>query len=415
MNSMKKERNRQRIAAFLYVLSIFSFCIPAGIAAGQNAGRWKETAVCLESGEDWTGILLAQMPANGRISLENRVCMQGEGVSAKDFSRLRYQPTAEGTEVFGFYPVYADGHLGELQTCTLTAEENHTPVAAIGSYETYRNMTVAGTLEGIDPDGEPLTVTIAEEPLMGTVSVIPETGSFLYTPYQNRIGTDHFTYCLTDESGAVSTAAEVTIRVSRPQSDLTYEDMKADPAQYAAVRLAELGIWQGSRIGDVSYFEPEKNVTRAEFIAMAVALAEEETVPTADTGFADNESIPVWARPFAAAALKTGIASGSMEDEARVLRAGDDITRAEAAVILCAAAQIPEAAEVETMADEEAIPAWAKTAVTSVCELGILECAGGSFEPEGTLTRAEAAQALYAAYCERERSVVKTGLFSWVL
>ena len=156
-------------------------------------------------------------------------------------------------------------------------------------------------------------------------------------------------------------------------------------------------------------------MTRGELISMAVALSGEETLPVVRTGFADDEAIPAWVRPFAAAAQRTGFVAGQTTPQGVILRAGDPVTRAEAAVILCAAAGLPDAAETGVLADEEAVPAWAGSAAVSAAELGLLETPEGRFDADGLLTRAEGAQAVYRTWLEMQKNTVRTGFFSWVL
>lgn len=399
-------------AMVMCMLMLASACT---FAAGEPVGILRIDSVDFGNTDGMVGVILTALPENGGITLNGRACMRGEGISIMDMEAVRYEPDSMGESSFSYLPVYAEGGIGEARTVMLSASENTAPIACSASFETYRNMLLGGTLTGTDPDGESLTVEIMERPEMGTIAVDADTGAFVYTPYQNRVGTDRFTFCLTDESGGVSAAAEVTIRVARPQSGLEYEDMKASTAQYAAVRLAELGVYEGPKVGNLSYFEPEQEITRAEFVSMAVALAEMDVVPAGNTGFADNEAIPVWARPFAAAALQSGMIEGDGSDGIRSMRADDGITRAEAAVILCAAAGISDAAEVEVFADDGAIPAWAKSAVVNANEMGLLKGTEAGFAPNAVLNREEAAEALYAAYCEREKNIIRTGFFSWIL
>ena len=53
----------------------------------------------------------------------------------------------------------------------------------------------------MNPDGDPLTVTVGTPPGNGVVVLDPETGEFIYTPNPGYEGPDYFTYILCDEAG----------------------------------------------------------------------------------------------------------------------------------------------------------------------------------------------------------------------
>lgn len=88
---------------------------------------------------------------------------------------------------------------------------NNPPVAYDQAVNTAQNTSVAITLIATDPDGDPLTYTIASAPANGTVS---GTGSeVIYTPNADFAGTDTFAYEVRDSAGS-SASATVTINVA---------------------------------------------------------------------------------------------------------------------------------------------------------------------------------------------------------
>ena len=106
-------------------------------------------------------------------------------------------------------------------SCALAPFPNLAPVAFDDVFATPVNVPVSGNViddngNGMDndPDGTPVTVTDAPVtgPSNGSVVVNPD-GSFVYTPDTNFIGTDIFTYEITDEGG-LSATATVTITVT---------------------------------------------------------------------------------------------------------------------------------------------------------------------------------------------------------
>jgi hypothetical protein len=157
--------------------------------------------------------------------------------------------------------------------------------------------------------------------------------------------------------GNASQPATITIRIDKPSTKMSYADMDGNGAHYAAIRLAEAGVFMGEKLGDQYFFGPDEPVTRGEFVAMAVtALNSTEITPVSRTGFADDDDTPAWLKPFASTALKSGIIKGvSTSDGRRVFRSSYVLTRGEAAVILNNALRIVDAGAKSTFADEDSI------------------------------------------------------------
>jgi hypothetical protein len=80
-------------------------------------------------------------------------------------------------------------------------------------------VTISVLANDTDPDGNehlvPSSVAIAAAPSHGSASVNSTTGDVTYTPAAGFSGTDTFQYTVTDDAGAVSNVATVTIVVNR--------------------------------------------------------------------------------------------------------------------------------------------------------------------------------------------------------
>ena len=108
-------------------------------------------------------------------------------------------------KLYGYGLVDASSALGIGQIV------NNPPVAYDQTVNTMKNTPVAITLIAADPDGDPLTYTIASAPANGTVS---GSGSEItYTPNPDITGVDNFTYEVTDGAGSTATAT-VTVNVA---------------------------------------------------------------------------------------------------------------------------------------------------------------------------------------------------------
>ena len=212
--------------------------------------------------------------------------------------------------------------------------EGNAPVAQNLELTTYRNVSVGGRLTAVDPDGDTLSYAVTTEPTKGEVE-LTDDGRFVYTPDTNRKGRDYFGYKATDSEGNSSQEATVIIRIEKQKTRTTYSDLAGDPSQYAATMLAEEGIFVGQQLGGSYVFEPGREVTRGEFLAMCMELGGEELLSAvAATGFADDADIPVWQKRYVATALMDGVISGTVSDGASVFDPESSITVQEAAVML---------------------------------------------------------------------------------
>ena len=265
------------------------------------------------------------------------------------------------------------------------------PVAENMEIRTYRETAVSGTLSAADPDGGELTYEISTPPIKGEIALEPD-GSFVYTPGDGKRGKDYFGYKATDSSGNTSHEATVIISIDKPKSEVTYSDMSGSGAEYAAVRLAEEGIFIGECLGGEYVFSPDEPVTRGEFLAMCMKLADVDLLSgVSRTGFADDEDIDAWMRPYVSTALMCGAISGVSTSEGAVFDPARGITGAEATVMLNNVLGLGDVGYIET--DGE-VPTWASQAIMNLEANGII-VSGEAELP--VLTRAEAALMLCRA------------------
>ena len=189
-----------------------------------------------------------------------------------------------------------------------------------------------GTLAAIDREGGEVSFAIAEQPSKGTVTLDGET--FVYTSAKNKTGVDRFTYTATDAAGSTSAPAEVRITIARAKCGVTYDDMAESAAYTAAVDLAEHGVFVGAQVGSRRFFEPDRAVSRGEFVTMALACA---GIPAGDlmmTGFCDDAEILTWAKGSAVSALQCGLIRGVGTEGGMAFCADEGVTLSEAATVL---------------------------------------------------------------------------------
>lgn len=278
--------------------------------------------------------------------------------------------------------------------------------------QTYRGIPVQGQFLGSDSEGDDMTYAVVDQPRKGTVTI--EGADFTYTPDEGVTGGDSFTYAATDSAGNTSAPATVTVRIEKTKSGVTYADTSDSTAASAAQRLAEAGIFTGAKIGDQYYFQPEKPVSRSEFLAMVLETAGREVTPVTMTGFCDDEAIPTWAKAYAAAGVADGIVQGKTTEEGAAFRGEETITFNEAATVLDRVLDMGDVDLDVWYADREAVPSWAAQAVGNMEAVSVLAAGSfGSQTMEAPVTRADAAQMLSSAKTLLEGGEPQ-GFFGWL-
>ncbi|MPM95161.1 hypothetical protein SDC9_142312 [bioreactor metagenome] len=118
--------------------------------------------------------------------------------------RNKMNETALDLGEIGKDKLYGYGLVDASSALGIGSIANNSPVAYGQTVDTTQNSSVAITLIATDPDGDPLTYSIATGPANGTVS---GTGpDITYAPNTDFTGVDSFTYEVKDSKGATATA-----------------------------------------------------------------------------------------------------------------------------------------------------------------------------------------------------------------
>ena len=286
------------------------------------------------------------------------------------------------------------------------------PVARDIEISTYRNIPYQAQLLASDSEGDDITFALAEAPNKGTVVI--DGANFTYTPNKDAVGGDSFTYTAADSGGNVSLPATVTVTIEKTKSGVTYADTGDSAAAAAAQHLAEEGIFTGAKIGDQYFFEPDRAVSRSEFLAMVMETAGRQPTAVTMTGICDDGDIPTWTKAYAAAGVAEGIVQGSTTDQGAAFRGEDAITFNEAATILDRVLDLGDVELDVWYADREAVPSWAAQAVGNMEAVRVLRAGSfGSQTLEEAVARADAARMLSAAKTLLDGKETG-GLFGWL-
>lgn len=356
-------------------------------------------------GEETGEITILSLPplSSGKLMLGDAEIMKNQTVSRNDISSLRFVPYGSDPASCSFRFRAGNDFLYDVEcTMYMLAETNYAPTLDMVSESCLKacateDITYSGSLKASDPENDSMTYIITDYPEHGVLVMNDKMyGSYTYTPASGYTGTDRFSYMVSDQYGNLSSEAVVEIRVDANSSGTVYSDMSGHWAENAAVQLANNNIMVGQRVGNEFVFEPEEPVSRCEFLVMAMNTAGYNITSSAiNTGFDDDDDIPQAYKSYVAAASSLGIINGIETESGTCFCPNNQITRAEAAVILNRMLDAKQPVLVPVFSDQSSIPAWAVESFYSLNNAGIMNgTGGGSMSAYTPLDRAQTAQIL---------------------
>lgn len=341
--------------------------------------------------------------AEGELLMGSVRVTSGQVISGENIAHLCFA-AADETVTRASFGVSVNGNATTV-TCNvyLLDGNNYAPTVSMASsatlqMSTYRDREVHGRLSAYDPDGDALVFEIVKFPENGSLLLTDRgEGTYVYAPFSGFTGSDAFSYVARDVYGNYSTATTVKLQVMTAGTSITYVDMADSKAANAALAMTEAGIMSGVQIGNQHFFYPERTVTRAELLVMAMNAAGITDVPTCEkTGFDDDADITSAMKGYVSAAYTMGYISGSLKEGRLCFLPNEEITRAEAAVMICAILGEESSGVIPTFADDAEIPVWAEESIYTLNVLGVMDATGGYISPASLLTREQAALVLQA-------------------
>lgn len=369
----------------LFLAAAMAIFLPVGIVAAAEVDC--DSIYCFSpldfsENSDLKGVCITHLPdsSTGTVMLGTRVVRSGDILTTEQLAQLTFQPLkteADQDVTITYLPIYENRvETAATVTISIFGKKDQPPVAEDSTLETYKNLPNQGKLNAYDPEGGTLTYTVTRNPKRGEVNIHAD-GTFTYTPKKNKVGTDSFTYTVTDEAGNVSREATVIIEVLKTNAAATYSDTLGQECRFAAEWLKNTGLFTGETINGKACFQPGKIMSRGEFTAMLVqslGIAVDENATY--TGFSDD--CPTWLKPYLAAALRSGLTAGWPHGSE--FGAEKPITGAEAALLMQNALDLTvSAAAME--ADNIAVAVMAENGIT--------------LDPNASMTRAQVAITLY--------------------
>lgn len=370
--------------------------IKSGIVAGNISFTSEDFVLAVGCQVDSITVT-ALPPANdGVLMFGSSPVTVNQTISERGLENIYFVP--KGSSKTSSFRFKAGGEYSIACVLKYTDSHNSAPVATVSAAAvpvwTQKDITTFGRLSATDPEGDPVTFEILEYPKNGIVEIINNvTGEYCYTPYDGVCGKDSFTYVARDEWGNYSEAATVLIEIDEVAADLVFEDMSGHWAHNAAlVMAAEDSMTVESRSG-LLYFNPDKAISREEFLVAVMKIFGAEEIEPAVTVFADDSKISKEASGYVSRAYKLGIIRGSAQNGLLYFNPKQEITRAEAAVILNSIIGAKSDGTVPVFADSQSVPAWAKSDIYALTSVGVFSGTGnGNIEANQVLSRAQAAQ-----------------------
>lgn len=170
------------------------------------------------------------------------------------------------------------------------------------------------------------------------------------------------------------------------QTHLRLTDIAGHWAETVIKQAVDAGIVTGHPDGT---FQPNRPVTRAEFVVMLMRALQWQGEEEEKLTFADWSQVPTWARQPLAQASRAGIVKGYPDGK---INPTAEINRAEMTVMVASAMGLPqETSEATGFEDDQNIPVWAKPAIAYMQQSDMVQGKGANrFMAYDRATRAEA-------------------------
>lgn len=338
-------------------------------------------------GETTTYITVTELPdaEKGTLVFNGAAVIKGQSVPTDQLEFLKFVPTVDCKNAEFNFTCDGKGFIGETLECELVFGEgvNAPPVVKNGELKTVSGFTCEGKLSISEPNGDGYVINVITYPTDGFISVSAD-GNVIYTPKDGFSGSDSLIYTVTDNFGAVSEKATLTINVEKDESNLKFADMEEDMIHLYAHKMCKDNIMVYRFQDGEYYFDPETPVSKMDFLVMMMCVSGEDAniVAVADSAVRDDTGLSSGLKGYLSAAAEKGfirLDNGRYSPK-------ENITLAEAAFTVSNVLKLPEAQSTNSSENENADY---KTLYSAV-KAGLIDVA----EPSKTLTKADVAELL---------------------
>ncbi|WP_418790822.1 S-layer homology domain-containing protein [Phosphitispora sp. TUW77] len=258
----------------------------------------------------------------------------------------------------------------------------------------------------LDDKDNPLTYTLLEyrsldDRLGQPIAVVTDRYAAERLLYVEDSGIRYYRLLVSDPEGFIVSSNILKVNLDHPDfqeppSDIMFRDVRGSYWAESSIRfLVEKGILQGYTDNS---FKPENRITRAEFaviLCKALGIEPAEDGPGFRDAAAFSDTAGHWAGAYITAVKEAGLIQGYNDNTF-----GPDmpISRAETAVVLGKALEVEVSLTDMEPGFVDIKNHWAEKEILQITGRGIMSgYPNGTFNPEGKLTRAEAAAVLARA------------------
>lgn len=186
------------------------------ILPAPDAPRAEDSAIDLPEDVPYTGALRGWDPDGEPVAftVADPPALGTVTVNDPDRGTFTYTPApdASGADAFVFQAANSGGAARATVSVTVVPV-NDAPRPADVSVRTWSGVSVRGRVAAPDPEGDPVTFSLAAGGALGEAAVTdPQTGAFTYAPASGVTGSDRFTVAARDPAGASATAT-VTVTI----------------------------------------------------------------------------------------------------------------------------------------------------------------------------------------------------------
>ena len=362
---------------------------------GTNTVSFSEEDFASMLGDScFTAITIQSLPdsTDGILKLGMRDVENGQVIERNMLDALRFIPAEPGkTAVFNFVPCETDYEKPFICTVYMLDTLNFAPTARACAISAKESISVYGSLSATDPDGDEITYHIVSRPQNGKLS-LAENGAYVYTA--STASDDSFSYYVCDQYGNRSETVVVSISTTANASGVVYADLEKNECALPAAVLAEKGVLIGEKLGEEWVFSPNKTVTRADFLTMAMQMCEIDTTLLAanQSGFADSDTFSATQNRYITTAEGIGLVIGLETENGRCFCPNDPITSEQASTLLGRIAEYKDLSFGKSVAasiDQEGV--ISDDGLAMLASVGLL----ANEDRKTELTRADVAKLLY--------------------
>ncbi len=338
-------------------------------------------------GETVNYITVTELPESklGALMFNGTSVTKGQTLPANSLEYLKFVPNSDCKSAFFGFTCDSATFDGRELKCELVFKDgaNSPPIASDSEINAVSGITCEGNLKISEPDGDSYTVNVVAYPTDGFIDIYDD-GRIVYTPKDDFSGSDRLIYTVTDRFGAVSERATLKFSVEKNDTHLVFADMQNDMNHIYAHRMCRDDVMVYKYVDGNYIFEPEKEVSKVEFLVMLMRVAQQDTdiIAVADSVITDDNGLSSGLKGYISAAAENGMIRLNNGEFAPY----DPITVSDAAYMISAALGLPKINSESASANGEG----AMSALISATNAGFFANA----EPSRVLTKAESAKLL---------------------